>query len=758
MRSPIALRALLAVTLLVGVAGVRAQNITVTAANASNDSIYNVFFNNTGGGSTTVLNTDQGSLHSLTSLAFLSNPGTFALDLLAADNAGGLIVRYPGDFRPTPTTGSVVFAAGGAVQGPSNPDGFSVDAAGDLFVVNSKSGTTSNPQLWVLPGDGAGNFGNPVQLDANYASTEVLVDTLIVPTTITLPGLPQLNPGDLLVLTSNPSFVLLYPGTAGHGPLSATHPPTPPIIWITLPVGTVPGGLAFWPPDNTLLVTNSRGTINQYAGPTANPIPFANGLGNGQFKIKTGIQSGVPYAYVANNNGGDILQFSGPQINGQNQLRAVVTAGVQHPQGLAVTNVNYASFTNCEVNNTCDLLGGAVITHHVPKNITNNNIIEDICFVPVDPRLAAGGCNTPLPVSQVCPGFSNTNPGIVIPASLCGSSGQSGQGFALIKTLVNAPAQLFDGSLVFNDSNLTSVLQGPNTSSTPCVPGTIPVATLAWAPLAGEGIVIESNNLVEVTSGCDGGTSGTRKLSLFGVGLALNIPMSGLPNFAGTKYVNLSNPSPNQPPGTLQNEVTAGALTPPIAPSDTMGQSSSVLGNFTYTLQQCIATSQAAFLAGATNYGRAAVDLLRADQLVTNNLASFTSTPPNYPNPSGELRWRLQNLYYTINTRISGNQASSQPPPPPYAPPPPTITGTPATKANGGTLYSFQPNAADFTGTNHGTLTFSIVGQPSWARLDTTSGRLFGIAVKGTYSGIVITVTDGCASASLPAFSIKVTG
>src|SRR6185437_721901 len=159
-----------------------------------------------------------------------------------------------------------------------------------------------------------------------------------------------------------------------------------PQVLITLPAGSSPGGLAFWPADNSLLVTTARGTIYQYhLTPNETPAIFASGLGNGQFKVRTGIQAGQPYAFVANNNGGDILQFSGP-----NQLVATVTAGVQHPQGLAVTNVAYAALSTCQDQQTqgCDLLGGQVITHNVPQNLSLfGNVLEDICVVPVDPRL-----------------------------------------------------------------------------------------------------------------------------------------------------------------------------------------------------------------------------------------------------------------------------------------------------------------------------------------------------------------------------------
>ena len=220
-------------------------------------------------------------------------------------------------------------------------------------------------------------------------------------------------------------------------------------------MGTLPGGLAFWPADNSLLISTARGTILQYhLTPSETPATFVSGLGNGQFKIKTGIQFGVPYAYVANNNGGDILQFGGsgqvpPLPTGQ--LLATVTVGVQHPQGLAVTNAAYALLSSCQNQQTngCDLLGGRVITHNVPTNLSlagAGNVLEDVCVVPVDPRLAQPGssCTTALAVSTVCAGFSSTT---VIPASLCGSSGPTGKGFALVKTLTQAYAA---GSFPFN--------------------------------------------------------------------------------------------------------------------------------------------------------------------------------------------------------------------------------------------------------------------------------------------------------------------
>jgi hypothetical protein len=86
----------------------------------------------------------------------------------------------------------------------------------------------------------------------------------------------------------------------------------------------------------------------------------------------------------------------------------------------------------------------------------------------------------------------------------------------------------------------------------------------------------------------------------------------------------------------------------------------------------------------------------------------------------------------------------------------PVISGTPARSVNAGSAYSFRPTASDADGN---TLTYSISGRPSWATFNTSTGQLSGTpsaSYVGTYSNIVISVSDGRATASLAAFSISV--
>jgi hypothetical protein len=97
------------------------------------------------------------------------------------------------------------------------------------------------------------------------------------------------------------------------------------------------------------------------------------------------------------------------------------------------------------------------------------------------------------------------------------------------------------------------------------------------------------------------------------------------------------------------------------------------------------------------------------------------------------------------------------PPPPLPANTAPQISGKPAGSVAAGSNYLFQPSASDADGN---VLTFSISGKPAWASFDTATGALSGTpfnADAGSYPNIVISVSDGVAVASLPAFSIQVT-
>ena len=86
----------------------------------------------------------------------------------------------------------------------------------------------------------------------------------------------------------------------------------------------------------------------------------------------------------------------------------------------------------------------------------------------------------------------------------------------------------------------------------------------------------------------------------------------------------------------------------------------------------------------------------------------------------------------------------------------PVISGNPAGSVTANTGYAFLPGASDADGD---TLVFSIAGKPVWASFDTTTGRLSGTPADsdvGTYSNIVISVTDSMDTATLGAFSIQV--
>jgi hypothetical protein len=118
----------------------------------------------------------------------------------------------------------------------------------------------------------------------------------------------------------------------------------------------------------------------------------------------------------------------------------------------------------------------------------------------------------------------------------------------------------------------------------------------------------------------------------------------------------------------------------------------------------------------------------------------------------------------------TGGSNPKEPPPvepPPETPPPapgpgpannpPVISGSPNTTLVVGSAWAFTPVASDADGD---ALTFSISGKPGWMSFNASTGQLTGSpsdAHVGAYPGIVISVTDGKATASLQAFTLTVT-
>ena len=85
-----------------------------------------------------------------------------------------------------------------------------------------------------------------------------------------------------------------------------------------------------------------------------------------------------------------------------------------------------------------------------------------------------------------------------------------------------------------------------------------------------------------------------------------------------------------------------------------------------------------------------------------------------------------------------------------------SISGTPANTVLAGQTYSFTPSAHD---SRDRTLIFAIANKPAWAAFSASSGQLSGTpsaANVGAYADIVIAVSDGTRTATLPAFTLQV--
>jgi hypothetical protein len=85
-----------------------------------------------------------------------------------------------------------------------------------------------------------------------------------------------------------------------------------------------------------------------------------------------------------------------------------------------------------------------------------------------------------------------------------------------------------------------------------------------------------------------------------------------------------------------------------------------------------------------------------------------------------------------------------------------TLTGTPVGSIKAGSKYTFQPGTSRG---GDGKVVFNIENRPSWAAFDAATGLLSGTpanANAGTYADVLISASDGTASAALTPFSITV--
>ena len=654
-----------------------AQSLRVTAANSSApDAVYDVLFTPAG---TTLLNSDGNALKSLRSLVFA--PGAAGgVDLIVADTAGGAIVRYVAP-TGTPTIPSVpVWSAASYVPGPQQPDGLSLDAAGNLYAVTNRP----TPSLWVLrPSPAAtGGFAAPLLLDAHFAAREVdtLVDTLIVPNNLPAQvsaalAASGIHPGDLLVLIADDDFdpndrreqVTLFDYSATSiatflaNPAQPIAPPAIALLERQFPTAghgsALPAGLDIWPIDGSLLLSTTKGTILQYALPAGGsgsmfwtnsyattfaavscgyaPCPFG--------KLRAGSQNGTAYAFVTQSTGsssGNILQFAVPSTTptpGSGFRFTMPTALVStsasstadsttgSPEGIAVApqSVVVASAATCASASGCNPTGGlaSIITAGAagvgPQGV-RGNVIQQTCIV-TDTRLKAdGSCPGTLNVAQLCPGF----PANFISPKVCGASGPSKNQFALIQSVANGVDDV-PGILVMSEENPSALI--PGTADGPCTPGGV----VGWSPRLGsdEGVIPEGAEVLDMTTFCDKNGASTRGNSIWVVGGQLSSQLANtrsLVVFADDKLANLGKT---------------------IASTNIARPTQEVLG-------ACLITS--AILLNTGHYSCAARNIWVCDQVAAANAKNFGSSPEN-PNPFGDVRGRLGNIFFTINSRILKN-------------------------------------------------------------------------------------------------------
>jgi hypothetical protein len=750
----------------------QAEFLRVTAANSNGNLVYDVSFAPPPG-SVSPINGDGAKHGSFSAMVQIENPKTFTVDLLVADAKAGQILRYS---TPTPTAGAAPIASTLLWRyygsGPMHPDGLSVDSAGNLYILTSKLSDSARSAVYVLRANAASATGYdpaPLLIDTSCGypnSLPVLLDSAVATTATAAWSI-----GDLLVLVGNSSndgsyghgykqqsqaSVLVYKQQSIAGVLAGGGPRGGPDATLVSPAqfssSETPTGLDFWPADSlithaTLLVSTDAGRILRFdaagaAGTTAlSSTVFAGGLGSGLQKLKVGLQLEVPYAFLTQQSSyygkGQILQVGAPSSSGATNPVTTVSKGVNSPDAIAVARATAAPAANCLVPTSppaalgtpgsgCTLTGamqhGIFPSTPAVQAAITGNVVESTCVVLRDPRVTNGICSgVNLDVASICPNFGHE----IIPGTLCGSSGNSGSGFALVRT--DAPGvDGVPGLLAYGEETVDTILP----ATPPAINPGCPIASVAWVPRSdaspSEGSIVEVDpatgllQLVELTGYCDSAGSMQRGMSIYGVGFTVNAPAlgGGIPGYAQSKYNNLfaTVDAANIVPATKATLETA------------LGQVNAYLAN--------------------GDYACAAAETV----LVDNQVAGEPNPPATYPgnganpNPWGEIRGRLANLYYTLNTRLLLLPANTEWPlthssPPPCPPPVITLTA-PANIAVG------QTAAITWT-TLHAASCQTVNGDAGWRQQSGVRGSYIATPSAPTTYGLVCQGAGGTVNAAV---------
>jgi len=127
---------------------------------------------------------------------------------------------------------------------------------------------------------------------------------------------------------------------------------------------------------------------------------------------------------------------------------------------------------------------------------------------------------------------------------------------------------------------------------------------------------------------------------------------------------------------------------------------------------------------------------------------------PNAPGVYANIRiqaWDGQHFAETPPFTITVRSNAATPTPQPLK-----ISGSPSSSAVVGEFYNFAPTVVAPAGSP---LTYAIVNRPNWTQFNAATGSLSGVPAAssvGTDSGIMISVSDGAMSATLPQFNIAV--